>query len=189
MFRNVWRARFPGWVVPVLLLAFNGSTQGAESYTWRDAEGRRYFSDRLPVDGSDHAPLEVPPLWSTGREYGEADSAAVKAKPESATVYSREASKTAKRIINAADYELSPTVLVSGRELSVRGRISGGPECGSLKLRFWLKNEHGRSVVVSSLVENAGGHFGSTIYLGTSRLTKSNYGQHWAVVGRQAVCE
>lgn len=176
-------------LVLALLLVLLGSAQGAETYTWRDAEGRRHFSDKPPLDGLQHAPLEVAPLWSPGREDPAAILDSSLPPPVPAAPVTDRVPKSQKKIITAADYELSPTILVSGWELSVRGRINGGPECANLKLRFALKNEHGRSVMVNTMVENAGGHFGSTIYVGTSRLRKTSYGQQWVIVDRQAVCE
>lgn len=173
----------------VLLLVLPGSGQAAETYTWRDAEGRRHFSDKPPLDGLKHESLAVAPLWSPGREGPTADPDGSLNLPAPAATFPAKVPKSPKKIISAADYDLSPTILVSGWELSLRGRINGGPECANLKLRFSLNNEHGRSVIVNTLAENAGGHFGSTIYVGTTRLKKNSYGQHWVIVDRQAVCE
>ena len=178
-----------GILVFALLLVLMGSGQAAETYTWRDAEGRRHFSDKPPMDGLRHEPLAVAPLWSPGREDLAADTDGSRNLPALAATFSDRVPKSQKKIITAADYDLSPTILVSGGELSVRGRINGGPECATLKLRFSLKNEHGRSVTVHTLVENAGGHFGSTIFVGTARLKKNTYGQQWVIVDRQAICE
>ena len=178
-----------GILVFALLLVLMGSGQAAETYTWRDAEGRRHFSDKPPLDGLKHEPLAVAPLWSPGREDPAAYPDGSRELSALAATFSDRVPKSQKKIITAADYDLSPTILVSGGELSVRGRINGGPECANLKLRFSLKNEHGRSVTVNTMVEKAGGHFGSTIYVGTSRLKKPTYGQQWVIVDRQAVCE
>lgn len=189
MFRIVWKAWIPVSLWLAMLLALGNSSSAAETYVWHDAEGRRHFSDRPPLNGLHHTSLQLAPLWSPGKDYPaiSSEGSAHLSAPENAAP--DRVPRPQKKTITAADYDLSPTILMSGRELSVRGRISGGPECGSLKLLFSLKNEHGRSVVVSTLVENAGGHFGSTIYAGTSRLKKSNYGQHWELVDRKAVCE
>lgn len=188
--------RIAGWVWFMVLVlsvspyALGARVLAAETYTWRDAEGRRHFSDKPPPDGVKHGSRALAPLWSPGREHPgthPGNDPYLQA-PELSAV-DKTPKSTKKKNISAADYDLSPTILVSGRELSVRGRIDGGPECANLKLRFTLKNEHGRSLSVSTLVADAGGPFGSTIYVGTSLLKKSGYGRHWAVVDRQAVCE
>lgn len=188
IFRIAWR----GWFPVVLLLALLSLWEGAlaaETYTWLDAEGRRHFSDRPPLDGLRHAPLTLAPLWSPGKDYPAIDSKGSRYLSEPENAAPDRVPRPQKKTITAADYDLSPTILISGRDLSVRGRINGGPECANLKLQFSLRNEHGRMVVVSTLVENAGGHFGSTIYAGASRLKKSSYGQHWEVVDRQVICD
>lgn len=189
VFRSACEAWFPISVILAVLFGCGENALAADAYFWRDAEGRRHFSDKPPLDGWHHAPLAVAPLWSPGGEHSGAYSEEPLRLPTPAAEFSSRAPKSQRKIISAANYDLSPTILVSGRDLSVRGRINGGPECANLKLRFSLKNEHGCSVVISVLVENAGGSFGSTLYVGTSRLKKSSYGQHWDIVDRQAVCE
>lgn len=180
---------FRFWLVVVLAVNCAGWAAAGDTYSWRDSGGRLHFSDRPPADGLAHDLLSIAPLWSPGEDRpGDAPIQEQTHLAEEITV-ARPSSKRPKKIIHAGDYDLSPTILVSGRELSVRGRINGGPECASLKLRFVLKNEQGRAVAINTLVENAGGAFGSTIYVGTSRLKKSSYGQQWVVVERQAVCE
>lgn len=184
-----WRACFPMSLVLGVLYVLTDCALAAETYSWRDAKGRRHFSDRPPMDGLQHAPRTVAPLWSPGKDNPEAYAPDPLPLSATATTVTDRLPKPLKKIISAGDYDLSPSILVSGRDLSVRGRINGGSECANLKLRFSLKNEHGRSVVVRTMVENAGGHFGSTIYVGTSRLKTSSYGQNWAIVDRQAMCE
>lgn len=175
-------------VLTAIFLFFLVSPCRAETYKWRDAKGRLHFSDTPPITGVAHDKITVPPIWSPGQD--QAGVVQVNSS-QSHVVKTDQADRMLspqRKIITAADYDIEPTILISGRDLSVRGRINRGPECANLTLKFYLKNENGHSVTATTMVANVGRPYGSTIYIASNKLSRTSYGQKWVIVERYVTC-
>ncbi len=87
-------------------------------------------------------------------------------------------------------YEIDVSVQQKDGAIMIRGRVSYGPICESLRLTFALENENGQKKKISETVKDAGGA-GSRTIRSEKKLAKKDAGSDmtWEITGVTVSCQ
>jgi len=90
----------------------------------------------------------------------------------------------------ADGYEIDVSVQQKDGAILIRGRVSYGPICDTLRITFALENENGQKKKISETVKDAGGA-GSRTIRAEKELAKKDAGKDmtWEITGVTVSCQ
>lgn len=144
----------------------------ATVYRWVDENGGIHFSDRPGTAGSQ--PLAVSPVQTIDMPAPQVRRVLV---PSTGTSHRYTG-------VSASDYHISRIASHQGSALVLHGRIEGGPDCTTLRLRASARNSHGGMASGTTVVKDVG----SISRLWEIHAGYAPSGSSWEVVDVQVSC-